>query len=433
MSPDVEATVLGMILNDAGNLDRAVSVGVTLELFHEPRNRRVWEELVAVATSGTRPGVADLVARLGGAYAEPLVAMRDAAPLTQNVEYYARELLAAAWQREAPAKLSRLAQAIQSRKPFEPMDKLSAEAMETLTALADQAAPDRLATQEPGELASEFVDEFERNVIAARDGKSIGITTGIRDLDDAFGGWLPSTFNVLGARTSQGKTTLAINFAYNAAAAGHQVAYFTIEMRATRILGKILSRIAAVNGTNIVTGRVSDAEIDRMHHGLASYTSMGLRVNDKAGRTIEAVEAEAWRLRRQRKLDFLIVDYVQQLRSESRRFTSRQAELTEITARLQDLAHRLGVPVLVLAQLNRQAEHLGDGKPPSKSHLKDSGSIEQDADVILLIHRERKDDPNSRTWVIVEKNRDGKLGPINVDVDFRTNRFSDSNLHGRPA
>src|SRR6185437_2493295 len=130
---------------------------------------------------------------------------------------------------------------------------------------------------------------------------------------------------------------------------------------------------------------------------------------------------------------FLIIDYVQQLRCESKRFTSRQAELTEITTRLQDLAHRLGVPVLVLAQLNRRAEDLGDGKPPSKAHLKDSGSIEQDADVILLIHRERKDDPTSRTWVIVDKSRDGKLGPVQVDVDFRTNRFSDANLHGRPA
>jgi replicative DNA helicase len=426
LSHDVEDTVLGMILSDAGNLDRATSIGVSLDCFHEARNRRIFEEiLLQASTSAARIDRRNIVAKLGGVYAPILVEMQSKAPPTQNIEYYARELIAANWQLEAPVKLSRLATAILNRKPFEPMTALVADAHAALRALAEQASPDRMATHEPVELARQFIDEFEKAVITKRDGRSIGITTGLRDLDECFGGWMPSTFNVLGARTSMGKTTLGINFAYAAAEAGKHVVYFTVEMRATRILGKILSRIGRVNGSRIATGEVSDEEIDRLHHALAVYNSSGLGINDRAGRTIEAVESEAWRMHRQKKLDFLIIDYVQQLRCEGKRFQSRHAELGEITARLQDLSHRLEIPVLVLAQLNRQAENLGDDRPPNKAHLKDSGSIEQDADVILLIHRDRKDDPTSRTWVIVDKNRDGKLGPIQVDVDFRYNLFSD--------
>lgn len=419
-----ETFLVGMLLREPASLDRVLKMGLSSRHFRDEQCAAIFGEIQHLAFKGSNIDPSAIALKLGGDYPVIVTDLLEAAPWAQNPEFYAGGVLNGAWKRDASQSLSEIVAQLRqiSDVDSEGMEQLKELTYSKLSELTETSQS--IATFEPTELADAFLKEVEQAVEMSREGKTPGITTGFKQLDDITGGWMPATFNVLGARTSDGKTTLGANFTVYAAQAGAKVAYFTIEMRATRIYAKFVSRLASIIGNKLSSGRVTDDEIDRLHHWMPHLIDMGIRVNDKAGRSIETIEAEAWRLRRSGKLDLLIVDYVQQLHCTTKRFSSRQQELTYITGRLQELAKGLNIPIIVLAQLNREAENLPPGEHPRKAHLKDSGSLEQDADTIILIYRENREDPCGPTWLILDKYRDGQLGPIPVDVDFRVNKFA---------
>ena len=292
-----------------------------------------------------------------------------------------------------------------------------------------------------------------------RDGHLSGIATGLRDMDDLMGGLQPSDLVILAGRPAMGKTALATNIAFHVAQhyrfeplpdgrnetlSGGIVGFFSLEMSAEQLATRIISEQAAVPSETIRRGKTTQSEFDRLVDVAARLQSIPLYIDATGGLSVAQMAARARRLKRQKGLDLLVVDYVQLLQGSSRRSSdSRVQEITEITTSLKALAKELNVPILALSQLSRQVEQRED-KRPQLADLRESGSIEQDADVVLFVYREeyylKNKKPREGTeefyqWeaemerahgiaeVIVGKQRHGPTGSINLAFQAEFTRF----------
>ncbi len=236
-----------------------------------------------------------------------------------------------------------------------------------------------------------------------RDGRLSGLATGLKDLDARMGGLQKSDLIIIAGRPGMGKTALATNIAYNVAkswvgevrADGHietvnggRVGFFSLEMSAEQLATRILSEQTEIPSSTIRRGQITSAEFDIIKDKAIEIQHLPLFIDETGGLTVAQLAARARRLKRQRGLDLLVIDYIQLLQGSSRRAQEgRVQEVTEITTSLKALAKELNVPILALSQLSRQVENRDD-KRPQLSDLRESGSIEQDADVVLFVFRE---------------------------------------------
>jgi replicative DNA helicase len=294
-----------------------------------------------------------------------------------------------------------------------------------------------------------------------RAGHLSGLATGLHDLDRLMGGLQSSDLVILAGRPGMGKTALATNVAYNVARAwrgesqpdgairtvdGGIVGFFSLEMSAEQLATRVIAEQAGVPSSDIRRGAIHEDQFDRIVEAAQEMQKMPLYIDQTGGISIGQLAARARRLKRQRGLDLLIVDYIQLLQSSSRRASdSRVQEVTEITTGLKALAKELAVPILALSQLSRQVESRED-KRPQLSDLRESGSIEQDADVVLFVFREeyylknRKPKEGTeeffkwqaemeqvagRAEVIIGKQRHGPTGTVELHFDADVTRFSD--------
>jgi replicative DNA helicase len=294
-----------------------------------------------------------------------------------------------------------------------------------------------------------------------RDGKLSGIATGLDDLDRQMGGLQPSDLVILAGRPGMGKTALATNVAYNVARAwrgeirtdGHQtttnggiVGFFSLEMSAEQLATRIIAEQTGIPSSQIRRGGISETDFEKIKDYAIELQNLPFYVDETGGLTIAQLAARARRLKRQRGLDLLVIDYLQLLQGTSRRASeNRVQEITEITTRLKALAKELNVPVLALSQLSRQVESRED-KRPQLADLRESGSIEQDADVVLFVYREeyyhvmrkplesdrekfaewlaQSDKVHGRAEVIIGKQRHGPTGTVELQFDASVTRFS---------
>jgi replicative DNA helicase len=293
-----------------------------------------------------------------------------------------------------------------------------------------------------------------------RDGGLSGISCGLTDIDQKMGGLQRSDLIIVAGRPSMGKTSLATNIAYQVAKsyrAEHQtdgttkvldggvVAFFSLEMSSEQLASRILSERSEIPSEKIRRGKISETEFQRLVEVSQEMSSLPLYIDDTGGITIAQLAARARRLKRQRGLGLIVVDYLQLLAGSSRRASEgRVQEVTEITTGLKALAKELDVPVLALSQLSRQVEQRED-KRPQLSDLRESGSIEQDADVVAFVFREEyyleRRQPRENTaehfeWqeemdkltgiaeVIIGKQRHGPTGTIKLHFRAELTRFS---------
>src|SRR5512141_2998304 len=294
-----------------------------------------------------------------------------------------------------------------------------------------------------------------------RDGKLSGIATGLRDLDTKMGGLQPSDLIVLAGRPGMGKTALATNIAYNVAKAhraevqadgtmksvnGGIVGFFSCEMSAEQLATRILAEQTSIASSMIRRGGISEADFEKIRDYSIELQSLPLYVDETGGLSISQLTARARRLKRQKGLDLIVVDYIQLLQGSGKRGNdNRVQEVTEITTSLKALAKELNVPVIALSQLSRQVENRDD-KRPQLSDLRESGSIEQDADVVIFVYREeyylankepRVGTPEYEKWqldmslvhgkaeIIIGKQRHGPTGTVEVQFEGQFTRFSD--------
>lgn len=293
-----------------------------------------------------------------------------------------------------------------------------------------------------------------------RDGHLSGLATGLDDLDRLMGGLQPSDVIILAGRPGMGKTSLATNIAFNVAKAwkgevqpdgttktvdGGIVGFFSLEMSSEQLATRIIAEQASVPSADIRRGRITEDQFSHVVAASREMARMPLYVDQTGGLAIGQLAARARRLKRQRGLDLLVVDYIQLLQGSSRRGSeNRVQEVTEITTALKALAKELNVPVVALSQLSRQVENRDD-KRPQLSDLRESGSIEQDADVVLFVYREeyylKNKEPKPGTieyeqWqdemnqvhglaeVLIGKQRHGPTGTVRLLFEDRFTRFS---------
>lgn len=253
-----------------------------------------------------------------------------------------------------------------------------------------------------------------------------GIPTGFKDLDSLLSGFQKSDLIILAARPSVGKTTLALDFArMSAILHDKSIGIFSLEMSSQQLVDRMLSAESRVNAWNLRTGRLSaDKEFSQLRDSLDRLSKAKIYIDDTPGNSIVRMKAVARRLKAEKGLDFIIVDYLQ-LMTTSKNYDSMVNQVTEISRSLKSLAKELDVPVLALSQLSRAVESRG-GKP-RLSDLRDSGSIEQDADVVMFIHREDKGkDESERTniaEILIEKHRNGPTGKVDLYFDEKTTTF----------
>ena len=284
------------------------------------------------------------------------------------------------------------------------------------------------------------------------EGGIVGVPTGLRDLDDKLGGLHQSDLIIIAGRPSMGKTSLATNIAFHAAnniqdsGRKSSVAFFSLEMSSEQLSTRILSEQAQISSNDIRRGRISNEQFDQFLETSKNIAELPLFIDETPAISIAAMSNRARRIKRLHGLDLVVVDYIQLMRGAFNNKDGRVQEISQITQGLKAIAKELGVPVVALSQLSRQVEQRDDHKP-QLADLRESGSIEQDADVVMFVYRESyylmRKKPREATvehaeWqakmnevahlaeIIIGKQRHGPIGNISLEFEERFTKFKDT-------
>ena len=270
-----------------------------------------------------------------------------------------------------------------------------------------------------GDITADALDRIEE--LRRNKGQIRGLKTGFRDLDKKTAGLQKGDLIIIGARPAMGKTTFAQNIAYNVASVNKRgVLFFSMEMGASEILDRIVSDVSGVDNWHIRTGNITDEEYARVADALAEMYEIPLYIDDTSSMTIMELKNKARRAYHDHNIGLVIVDYLTLIQGSERYAGNRVQEVTEISRRLKTLARELEIPVIALAQLSRNVTGRDDPRPVL-SDLRESGSIEQDADLVMFLHRpdyynQNKPDfvPTNITELLVQKHRHGSVGKIGL-------------------
>jgi replicative DNA helicase len=283
------------------------------------------------------------------------------------------------------------------------------------------------------DILSEYMNKLDQ--LHERRGTIVGVPTGFTDLDHLTGGLQKSDLIILAARPAVGKTSLALTMAHNTAIK-HQrsVAIFSLEMSKEQLVQRLLSMDAAIDQQRLRTGWIEDDEWERIVYAMGTLSEANIWIDDTAGISTVEMRSKARRLQAEHGIDLIIVDYLQLMQSTSgsgKRNENRVQEISEISRNLKGLARELNVPVLALAQLSRAVESR-QSKVPQLSDLRESGSIEQDSDIVMFIYRDDVYNPETERKniadIIVAKHRNGPVGTISLYFQASQTRFHDLEL-----
>jgi replicative DNA helicase len=427
---EAERSVLGAILLDNHSLNTAVEK-LRAEDFFLDQHRRIFERMIALAESRQAIDLVTLTEELhrrgelegagGAAYLAQLV---DGVPRVTNVEHYARIVK----EKSMLRNLAHTAQAIQQRalEADEEADNILDAAESSILQLAE----DRVRAGLIGikELVHENLLRFERIFTEGR--RITGLPTGYAQLDNITSGLQPSELLILAARPSMGKTSLALNMAENIALrAGEPVAIFSLEMSKEALLLRLLASHARIDAHKFRTGHLGKEDWRKMSESLGLLAEAPLWVDDSSAASVMEIGAKARRLQRDKGLSLVIVDYLQLITARGR-FSNRNEEVTSISRGLKALAKELQVPVLVLSQLTRAPER--EERRPQLADLRESGAIEQDADVVMFIYRpnffkaDAAEEDRNKAELIIAKQRNGPTDRVNFVFLSTFTRFEEA-------
>ena len=281
-------------------------------------------------------------------------------------------------------------------------------------------------------LSDVLVESFERiNYINNHPGENFGVPSGLLTLDKITNGFQKSDLILLAARPSMGKTALALNIAANAAAKNKTVAVFSLEMSKTQLGTRLLSTRSGVNSQKLNIGQLYDDEIAALVNALNELSGLKMFIDDTAGISLLEVRSKVRRLRHEHGLDLIVIDYLQLMQGQRSKGSeiNRQQEISEISRNLKSLAREMDVPIIALSQLSRSVEMRAD-KKPQLSDLRESGSLEQDADIVMFLYRDsyynrENSESDNIAELIIAKNRNGPTTSIHLHFDKNIMRFGD--------
>jgi len=428
---EAEMSLLGSILIDPNVIADVIQVVTSVDDFFKPTNGEVYGAMCALYEEHSTLDIVQLHQSLkdretlnavGGQ--DYLVQLAQAVPSAANAQHYARIVKEKAVVRqliEAAGEI--LCDAYGS--PDESRDILENAERRIF----------RIAQQYESHQASSLRDLITLTMeqIEAREGKTLtGIGTGYAELDRMTGGLQPSELIILAARPSMGKTALALNIAEHVAITGKGVAVFSLEMSGTMLVQRMLASRSRINGDRLRRNMLEPSDFTALMAACDEMHDAPIHIDDTPGLNLVQLRAKARRLKQRHDIEMIIIDYLQ-LMSSGHRVENRQQEVSEISRGVKAMARELNIPVVCLSQLNRAAEHR-EGHRPRMSDLRESGSIEQDADVILMLHREEYYHPDD-DWknanpdkiglaeVIISKQRNGPTGIFSLNWDAATTRF----------
>lgn len=437
---EAEMSILGAILIENESIERALEVMTPEDLYRES-HRKIMRAMIELNERGEPCDLITMTTILkckgeleevgGGAYLATLV---DFVPMAANIAYYCRIVHEAAVRRVALHHL------------LEVKEKIT-EGGDPVTEIIEKAAGQLLKLGETGRLKKgpvpikELLSPSIKNLEArcSGEGATTGILSGLGALDSRVNGFRPGELIVIAARPSMGKTALALNIARYAAMTAlypTPVALFSLEMSGESLVDRFLSSCGMVDASRIRSGRVASDDWANLTRAAGTIHQAPIWIDDTSELTPGELRSKARRLKAKHDIGLIVIDYLQLMRGSSKT-ESRQQEISEISRSLKGLAKELGVPVIALSQLNRSLENRND-KRPMMSDLRESGAIEQDADLILFIYREavyceacKRDDGScdkgheDAAEIIIGKQRSGGIGTVQVQYDGRYTLFRD--------
>jgi replicative DNA helicase len=430
---DAERGVLGSLLLDPELCDD-VALELRAEDFYAEANQKLYAHLLAMHNDGGRIDATLLLERLqtagdleaigGAAY---IAEVLHSVPHAANAQYYARIVRDKATLRSLIHTGTEIIRESYD-STLEPREMLN-RAEEMIFALHDQRSSDKAVI-----LNDLLVEAFERIDARLERREGVGVPTGFHDLDNLTGGMHDSELVVLASRPSMGKTALSTNIAeYVTIEAGVPTLYVSLEMARLELAQRMLCSQGRIDANKFRSGFLSGEDRKKLVEASNRLSKAPLWVDDTPSRTCTEIAACARRLKRRHNLGLVIIDYLQLIQPDDPR-DQRQEQVAKMARRLKGLARELKIPVFCLAQLNRQVEAGREGHRPRLSHLRESGAIEQDADVVMFIHREEyyhtreeaiEKGIAGQADVIVAKQRNGPTGDVKLAWFDKFTRFED--------
>jgi len=422
-SVDVEASLLGSLLIDPDAVVKIADIVKPVD-FYDDRHRKIYEACtrlyeqqspIDIITLSEELKADGVLHDIGGA--SYLTELTNTVPTATHVEQYAAIVATKSIRRRLIAASNEISQIGFDEKRT--IAELVEEAESKLFEVSQRHVKNDIISMEDI-LATSFerLDELHKDKGTIR-----GVSTGYKDLDNVLAGFQKSDLIVLAARPSMGKTALALNFAQNIAVKSEEsVLMFSLEMSKEQLVDRLLASEAGVNSWNLRTGNLSDNDFEKIGYAMGVLSEAKLFIDDTPGITVSELRTKARREAHKRPLGLIVVDYLQ-LMSGGAKFGgdgNRVQEISEISRGLKGVARELNVPVLALSQLSRSVESRSP-QIPQLSDLRESGSIEQDADVVAFIYREDYYNPESERPnimdLLIRKHRNGPTGKVELYFD----------------
>ncbi|MBA2872882.1 replicative DNA helicase [Anoxybacillus calidus] len=424
---EAEQAVLGAIFLDSAALTLASEVLVP-EDFYRASHQKIFHAMLKVADKGEPVDLVTVTAELADAKmleevggVSYLSELANSVPTAANVEYYARIVEEKSILRRLIRTATSIAQEGYTRE--DEVDDLLNEAEKKIMEVSQRKNTG--AFQNIKDILVQTYDNIE--MLHNRKGEITGIPTGFIELDRMTAGFQRSDLIIVAARPSVGKTAFALNIAQNVATKTNEnVAIFSLEMSAQQLVMRMLCAEGNINAQNLRTGKLTPEDWGKLTMAMGSLSNAGIYIDDTPGIRISEIRAKCRRLKQESGLGMVLIDYLQLIQGSGRNRENRQQEVSEISRSLKALARELEVPVIALSQLSRSVEQRQD-KRPMMSDIRESGSIEQDADIVAFLYRDDYYDKDSENKNIIEiiiaKQRNGPVGTVQLAFIKEYNKF----------
>lgn len=432
---DIERVVLGALLIDKDAFS-VVSEMLRPETFYDSRHQLIYQAIQTLSLAERPVDIMTVteeikhegnLEKIGGpGY---LLDISHEVATSANIEYHSHILA----QKFLARQLINYSSKIQSAA-FDPtvdVDELMQEAEGSLFELSQKnMRQDFVQIDSIIAEADAAIRKAEKNK-----GGLTGVPTGFTGLDDMTSGWQPSDLVIIAGRPAMGKTSFALSLAKNIGVDyGVPVAFFSLEMSKVQLVNRLLSNVCEVSGHKILSGQLDQDDWERFDSRIGSMMGKPIYIDDTPGLSVFELRTKARRLVREKGVQLIMIDYLQLMNANGMRFSNRQEEVSTISRSLKGLAKELNIPILALSQLNRTVENREgiDGKRPQLSDLRESGAIEQDADMVLFVHRpeyyhifqdEKGNDLHGMAQIIIAKHRKGATGDVLLNFRGEFTRF----------
>ncbi len=416
-SHESEQCVLGAVLIDQATIKK-IAPRLDVEDFYKLSHKHIYNAMIDIDSQGNDVDYTTLLDALTNKNLESevggidyLIELSNILPTAENVDSYVNIVKDKSLARQVIQMATNIAEASYSQQvSSDELIEMTEEQVYEVTKKRRSANFRKISS-----VVTEVVQGIERH--KNHKGHVTGLSSGFADFDDATLGLQDGALVILAARPAVGKSAFAINIAYNVAEKGSNVAFFSLEMSAEQIVTRLLSSVSGINSMKIMSGNINSKEWQQIEFAAAMLGKKNIYFDDQSGTSVADVYAKCRQMAQEDKLDFVVIDYLQLLSGSVKYQGNRVSEVSEISRKLKNLARDLKVPVLALSQLSRGVENRQD-KRPNMSDLRESGSIEQDADVVMFMYRDdyynEESDAPGVVEISIAKNRSGATTKFEV-------------------